>query len=158
MSHLTIRELPPQRFDQAFLLARAIEPCLTPAGWRHYLEALRRQEQGGLLAVENERGVLLAFAAYRPRETLSGGPCLECDPVAVFELVGGGPVARALAGALERRAEELHCQSLHIHLLGGLDRLAETPLLRSFRERGHRIEATRLCKRLPPPLRESLAR
>lgn len=156
MSHLIIRELTPQRFDQALLLAKAVEPRLTPASWQHYLKSLQQQEHGGLLGVENERGVLLAFAAYRPRDTLSGEACLECDPVVVFDLVGGGPVAKALAGALERRAQELHCQSLHIHLLGGLDRLSETPLLRSFRERGHRIEATRLCKRLT--LSEATAR
>ena len=148
VSHLVLRELTPQRFDQAFPLARAVAPRLTLAAWRHYLLALR-EDGGGLLAVENQRGVLLGLAAYRLRRDLADGLCLESDPVVVFDLVGGSAVAATLAEALERRAGELGCATLHTHLLGDRIARAADPLHRAFAAQGHRAEATRLCKRLP---------
>ena len=149
VSHLLLRELTPQRFDQAFPLARAVAPRLTLGAWRRYLRDLKKDPGGGLLAVENPRGVLLGLAIYRVRRDLADGLCLDSDPVVVFDLVGGGAVAATLAKALERRAAELGCGSLHTHLLGDSESRAGDPLHRAFAAQGHRAEATRLCKRLP---------
>lgn len=156
MSHLSVRELSPHRFDQAFPLARAVLPCLTLEAWRGYLGVIRRQARAGLLAVENERGVLLGLAGYRWQQDPQHGACLDCDPVVVFELVAGERVAQALIEALERQARHLGCDSLHTTIalpsgVGLADPLPDTALLRSFSRQGHRIEATRLCKKLEPP-------
>lgn len=153
MSHLVVRELSPHRFDLAFPLARAVLPCLTLEAWRGYLAGIRRQARAGLLAVENERGVLLGLAAYRQAQDPQHGICLDCDPVVVFELVAGDRVAQALIDALERQARHFGCDSLHstIALPGGVGlgrTLPDTALLRSFSRQGHQIEATRLCKKL----------
>ncbi len=143
MSHLVVRDLTPQRFDQAFPLAKAAAPRLTLAAWRRYLKDLGAGD--GVLAVENQRGVLLGLAVYRRRGDLASGCCLDIDPVVVFDLVGGSAIAACLAEALERRAEELGCGSLHTHLLAERD---EGPLHRAFAAQGHRADATRFCKQL----------
>ena len=70
---------------------------------------------------------------------------LACAALAV----GGSAVAATLAEALERRAGELGCATLHTHLLGDRIARAADPLHRAFAAQGHRAEATRLCKRLP---------
>lgn len=145
LSHLVLKELTPQRFDQAYPLARAIAPALTLPAWRRYLRDLRHDPGSGLLAVENPRGVLLGLAVYRLRHDLAEGLCLDSDPVVIFDLVGGGAVAAILAEALERRAAELGAQSLHTHLVSAN---TATTLERAFAAQGHWPEATRLCKRL----------
>ncbi len=149
MPHLLVRDLAPGRFDQAFPLARAANPQLTLAAWRHFLRALKA-EGGGVLAVQNRRGVLLGIAVYRLRPSLTEGPCLDSDPVVVFDLVGGAAIAQRLVAALESRATDLGCSSLTTHLLTAPGAPGETPLHRAFALQGHRVEATRLCKRLAP--------
>ncbi len=153
LSHLIVRELPAARFDQAYPLARGTLPGLTLEGWRTFLAALLCQDRAGLLAVENRRGVLFGLAAYRQVPDPQHGPCLDCDPVVVFELLGAERIAEALIVALERQARRFGCERLHSTIvmpaaLGGPGSLPDTPLLRSFSLLGHRIEATRLCKTL----------
>lgn len=157
LSHLVLKDLSPERFDLAYPLARGVAPDLTLPAWRRYLKTLRQDAGSGLLAVENQRGVLLGLAVYRLRRDLADGLCLDSDPVAIFDLVGGAAVAATLAEALERRAGELGADALHTHLLGAQPSggfpgalPGGGPLHRAFAAQGHRPEATRLCKRLTP--------
>lgn len=148
---LVVRDLDAGRFGQAFPLAKTAMPELRLDDWMGFLGRLSAEAQGGALVVENQRGVMLAFAGFLTRHHLGAGCCLEVDPLFVMDLVGASAVVRILEESLQQRARQRGCQSLHLHLPHRGHEPANDRALATLLDCGLAAESWRLQKRLALP-------
>ncbi len=145
---LFVRDLDDGRVDQAYPLVRTALPDLSLEHWRGFLEDHLRQEASGVVVVENRSGIMYACAAFRARQDLRHGRCLDVDPLVVMDLVGAATVAKTLDESLLAFARRFDCSGLRIQLarIGALG--PEDPAISAFLRCGLAADALGLSKKV----------
>ena len=167
MIQLTTRPLSAARVIQAFPLIQTALPEVTLAAWRDFAATLMSGrnaqgsaqgnaqgdvQEGGILAVTNERDYIAGLCSYRVVPDLVHGRLLDASSFLAFGLLDRRPVAEALAAAVEALARERGCTAVHAHLPHRNDAPPgpATGLYELLAARGYQVESWDLCKRLAP--------
>ncbi|HEY9549760.1 MAG TPA: hypothetical protein VIR45_09695 [Kiloniellaceae bacterium] len=120
-------------------------------GWRRF--ALQRlganPDRGtGILVVRNEQDCIVGIAAFQLADDMIHGPVLVADLFCAIDIVDQANVARALENELEKVTRRHGCRAVHTNLPSSGSKGAEDWLVPVLYERGHRVEALQLCKRI----------
>jgi hypothetical protein len=148
MRSLKIEPLGLDRIDQAFPLVQMLRPSLKPEAWQSYARALIEGADTGIVALADERGLLLGLFGWRVAQHPDHGRTLHAQDFVALDLVEPVRVSAILAAALEDTARRCDCHAVHTDVAAGAG-----PGARRLVERlgglGHRMESFKLCKELP---------
>ena len=137
---------------KAFTLVQAAAPCITYDCWRRHARKLTKdvaEQRGGLLGVEDQRGVLAGLASYQIQSTIDTSGVLQVTDFMAFDLIRREEVAQALVRALESEAHRHRCQAVRFTLSGGLTVATPGWLAEFLTSQGLMAEGPIYCKALP---------
>jgi hypothetical protein len=148
MRSLKTEPLGLDRVDQAFPLVQMLRPSLLPRDWRAYARALIEGPDSGIVALADERGLLLGLFGWRVTDDPDHGRTLYAQDFVALDLVDPLRVSDTLADALESTARAHDCRAVHTDVAAGAGQGAQR-LVERLRCLGHRMESFKLCKELP---------
>jgi len=150
--NFVLRALSLDRVFLAYPLIRNALPKASLADWRNFagsrLAAERDDKDSGVLAVENESGVIIGLVAYQVRTDIEHGRTLSACNLVAFELLDRHRVAELLVEGLEAEAARLNCRAIHIDLPAVEGQQRPPWLVALLEARGHHVESISLCKRM----------
>lgn len=151
MRNFVLRDLSPDRVFLAYPLIRNALPTASLADWQTFAGswlAERDDKDSGVLAVENESGVIIGLVAYQVRTDIEHGRTLSACNLVAFELLDRRRVAELLVEGLEAEAARLNCRAIHIDLPAVEGHQRPPWLVALLQARGHHVESISLCKRM----------
>jgi hypothetical protein len=104
---------------QAFPLIQAIWPEADLASWRSFVQFFNRGEaagKSGVLAVRDPADYIWGILAYRLDRDLRKGLVLTAQLFVAVDLTNTLRTAQAVVDVAEKRAAELGCTGVQIHL------------------------------------------
>jgi len=152
LRELKVQPLKPECIAQAYPLIQTVLPNVPLEAWIAFARALLQPGgplETGILSIVSEQGYIAGLSSYRVDPSLTHGHSLSADHFVALDMFDRHAVVEALAGALEALALKRRCGAVHTTLRdkngeGGTDHTKSTLV-----QRGHRLEAVRLCKALP---------
>jgi len=154
---LRTRPLGPDHIGQAYPLVQASLPQVPLAAWTAFAQAMILQEQqldAGIVTVLTEQGYIAGLCSYRIEPDLVHGRSLTAEPFLAIDMFDRMAVVHALADAIEAIARNRRCEAIHT-TLPEKHRRADGGLAFDLSDRGHQVEALRLCKILPQRVRST---
>lgn len=108
---------------RAFPLARLAVGHLTLATWQRFARAMGVRPthrktvapKKGLLAVEDQRGLIQALCSFAVQPDLQAGCRLDIDNFVAIDLIDNAEPSAVLVQAIEALAQSLDCTDLVIH-------------------------------------------
>lgn len=157
-----VRQLTPERIPEAFPVVAVLDEDITAERWYDYAFAILgpdgRDEQHGILALQDRQGCIIGLSVYAVRPDLWRSRVLVIENFAVVSLIGTQQAASVLLAAMERLARDQACGCLAVSLL---ERTAGRSLDRSrglsgrfFKGAGFRLDLARLSKCFEPTTSE----
>lgn len=157
MSHdLSIEPLRRDLIAQALPLVRSLKPDMSLEEWESYVDVLAEsvdaaadgaEPSAGVIVAMDPEGYLHGLFTYAALEDMIHGRVLAVDNVIAVDLLGRDRATRLMIGEMNRLAEALACQAVHVNL--NEDRSAFprgcSSVFSRFREAGHTIDGVRLC-------------
>jgi hypothetical protein len=159
LRELTVQRLRPEHITQAFPLIQAALPGVPLEAWVDFARALIEEEtdrpETGILCIVSEQGYIAGLSSYRVEHSLMHGQTLTADHFVALDMFGRRAVVHALAEAVEALARTRNCGAIHTTLIekgaliekDGIRGVGHT--ISALTDRGHEVEAVRLCKILP---------
>lgn len=149
---LSVRSLYPDDSSRIFPLAQLVQPALTMAAWRSYVDRLCRApdhpEERGLVAAEDRRGYFYGFFGYRLEHDLAYGRVFHVNTFVAPKLVGSVDAGECLLEEVYRLAEESACDAAHI-LLPGEPKIFDPAcqgIMQAVQKAGLAADAIRVCR------------
>ena len=150
---ITIQSLSRDDAPQAWPLVKTLCPEATEARWCEFVEECHGRgatdNTAGIIVAKDMRGYVVGLYSYVVEEDLTHGRTLEVDHFIAADFVGRGRIPASLRVAMDKQAQALGCQALHVNLAAPQPRdgIPESSLVTGFRNDGHCVEGLRLCKR-----------
>lgn len=143
-----------ERVQQAFPVIQTVMPELTLGCWsgfaNEYLEPEQQIRQPhGILAAENESGLIVGLAAYRRGADLRQGTVLVAEHLIAVDLLVCQPIILRLTEKLEQIAADCGCSAIQLVLTEKWDE--DSWLVRMLLDRGHKVQSLSLCKPIGTP-------
>lgn len=109
--------LSPAMARGAYPLVHLAHPGLTLSSWLAFARRAAQgpRHRGGLISVQDQRGIVHALFAYKVEDDLGGGRRLRVSDLIIGRLPGG-MVSRAVVSGAEALARDLGCASLFIEV------------------------------------------
>jgi hypothetical protein len=138
-----------ERVQQAFPVIQTVMPDLTLGRWSEfaseYLEPDRQVRQPhGIIAAENESGLIIGLAAYRRGADLRQGVVLIAEHLIAVDLLVCQPIILRLTEALEQIAADIGCSAIQLVLTEKWDE--DSWLVRMLLDRGYHALSLALYK------------
>jgi hypothetical protein len=138
-----------ERVQQAFPVIQTVMPDLTLDCWsgfaNEYLEPDRQVRQPhGIIAAENESGLIIGLAAYRRGADLRQGAVLIAEHLIAVDLLACQPIILRLTEALEQIAADSNCSAIQLVLTEKWD--DDSWLVRMLLDRDYHVLSLSLCK------------
>ena len=153
LRELKAQPLTPECIAQAYPLVQASFPKVSLDAWVAFARALvlhRGRPETGIISIVSEQGYIAGLSSYRIGHSLIHGQSLTADHLIAMDMFGRQAVVHALAEAVEALAHQHRCGAVHMNLLEKNGTPDKEGMASTLTQRGHRVEAVRLCKVLPP--------
>jgi hypothetical protein len=143
-----------ERVQQAYPVIQTVMPDLTLGCWSgfasEYLEPDQQVRQPhGILAAENEGGLIIGLAAYRRGADLRQGAVLIAEHLIAVDLLACQPIILSLTEKLEEIAAGCGCSAIQLVLTEKWDE--DSWLVRMLLDRGHKVQSLSLYKTINGP-------
>ena len=152
LRELKAQPLTPECIAQAYPLVQATFPKVSLDDWMSFARALvlhRDRPETGIISIVSEQGYIAGLSSYRVDHSLIHGQSLTAEHFIAIDMFDRRAVVHALAEAVEALAHEHRCRAVHMNLLEKNSASDKDGMASTLTQRGHRVEAVRLCKVLP---------